>query len=65
MEKKTYIIPCAERVRAGIVQTILAGTQQSPWAEGKRQDYFEEEESSIEGWEAPPSVRWGDVWEEE
>lgn len=64
MEKKTYIIPRAERVEADFVQTILTESQ-SPFAEGKRQDYFEEEESSIEGWEAPPSVRWGDVWEEE
>ncbi len=49
MEKKRYMPPVTVRETAVVVSSLLAGSQ-SPYADSKGQDFFEDEDENINPW---------------
>lgn len=62
MNKKIYIPPVTVSAPAGMVPTILAGSQ-SPMADSKEQDFFDEEEEQPNPWSsANKADGWRDAY---
>jgi len=65
MRKKDYTAPLTEKIHFDGGLQILAGTEQSPWAEGKSESGFDGDDDGSwvdrNPWGASPASR--DIWE--